>query len=130
VLLAFRAIRVEPTLFVVTEGISRQLRVLHVVSSGGIADSMQPFAFMPLLTRLPKQRVKVQVVSLSPGCVRAAVLRQQGVPVHDVALSRARFELGGFKELMTAVHAFRPDVIQAWGHTAQLVSGSIRKRLI
>lgn len=127
-LLAFRAIRVEPTLFVVTEGISRQLRVLHVVSSGGIADSMQPFAFMPLLTRLPKQRVKVQVVSLSPGCVRAAVLRQQGVPVHDVALSRARFELGGFKELMTAVHAFRPDVIQAWGHTAQLVSGTIRKR--
>lgn len=89
---------------------------------------MQPFLFMPLATRLPKQRVKVQVVCLSPGCVRAAVLRQQGVPVHDVPFSRSRFAMGGFKELMNAVHAFRPDVVQAWGHTAQLVSGTIRSR--
>ncbi len=89
---------------------------------------MQPFSFMPLATRLPKQRVKVQVVSLSPGCVRAAVLRQHGVPVHDVPFSRSRFAMGGFKELMEAVYAFRPDVVQAWGHTAQLVSGTIRKR--
>jgi glycosyltransferase involved in cell wall biosynthesis len=114
--------------FVVAEGTTRQLRVLHIVGSGGIAEAMQPSLFMPLLTRLPKQRVKTQVVSLSPGCVRAAVLRQNGVPVHDVALSRRRFSAGGFKDLMTAVHAFRPDVIQAWGHTAQIASISVRKR--
>jgi glycosyltransferase involved in cell wall biosynthesis len=89
---------------------------------------MQPSLFMPLLTRLPKQRVKAQVVSLSPGCVRAAMLRQSGVPVHDVALSRQRFSAGAFKELIVAVQAFRPDVIQAWGHTAQIVALSVRKR--
>lgn len=89
---------------------------------------MQPTLFMPLATRLPKQRVKVQVVSLSPGSVRAAVLRQHGVPVHDVAFSRTRFAMHGFRDLMNAVHAFRPDVIQAWGHTAQLVSISVRKK--
>ncbi len=89
---------------------------------------MQPSLFMPLATRLPKQRVKVQVVSLSPGCVRAAILRQHGVPVHDVPFSRTRFAMNGFRDLMNAVHAFRPDVVQAWGHTAQLVSITVRKR--
>lgn len=89
---------------------------------------MQPSLFMPLTTRLPKQKVKVQVVSLAPGCVRAAILRQHGVPVHDVAFSRTRFAMNGFSELMSAVHAFRPDVIQAWGHTAQLVSITVRKK--
>jgi glycosyltransferase involved in cell wall biosynthesis len=89
---------------------------------------MQPSLFMPLLTRLPKQRVKAQVVSLSPGCVRAAMLRQHGVPVHDIALSRRRFSAGAFKELLVALQAFRPDVIQAWGHTAQIVAQSVRKR--
>jgi glycosyltransferase involved in cell wall biosynthesis len=112
----------------VAEGTTRQLRVLHIVGSGGIAEALQPTLFMPLLTRLPKQRVKTQVVSLSPGCVRSAILRQNGVPVHDVALSRQRFSASGFKELLTAVHGFRPDVIQAWGHTAQIASIGVRKR--
>ena len=98
------------------------------MSSGGIAEAMQPSLFMPLLTRLPKARVKAQVISLSPGCVRAAVLRQNGVPTHDVAFSRRKFSAGSFKELVGAVHAFRPDVIQAWGHTAQIASAWARKR--
>lgn len=115
-------------MFIVAEGTTRQLRVLHIVSSGGIAEAMQPSLFMPLLMRLPKQRVKAQVVSLSPGCVRAAMLRQHGVPVHDVALSRQRFSASAFKELIVAVQAFRPDVIQAWGHTAQIVAASVRRR--
>jgi len=110
----------------VAEGTTRQLRVLHIVSSGGIAEAMQATLFMPLLTRLPKQRVKAQVIALAPGCVRAPVLRQNGVPVHEVALSRQRFSLGAFKELMSVVHTFRPDIVQAWGHTAQLTSIRVR----
>ncbi len=98
------------------------------MSSGGIADAMQSSLFMPLLTRLPKQRVKSQVISLAPGCVRAAVLRQNGVPVHDVSLSRRKFSAGGYSALVKAVHEFRPDVIQAWGHTAQIASAWARKR--
>jgi glycosyltransferase involved in cell wall biosynthesis len=112
----------------VSEANYRQLRVLHVVSSGGVAGALQQSLFMPLLTRMPKQRVKSQVVCLSPGAVPAAVLRQNGVPVHDVALSRLRFSAGAFGQLAQAAKEFRPDVIQAWGHTAQILATLLRKR--
>jgi len=106
----------------------RQLRVMHLVSTGGVAKSLQQTLLMPLLTRLPKQRVKSQVACLSPSAVPAAVLRQQGVPVHDIALSRQRFAMGGFNQLLNHAKIFRPDVIQAWGHTAEIVSVALRKR--
>ena len=51
------------------------------------------------------------------------------MPVHDVALSRKRFSVGAFRELARAAKAFRPDVIQAWGHTAQIVSSFVRAAL-
>lgn len=83
---------------------------------------------MPLLTRMPRQRVKAQVVTLAPGFAPAAVLRQNGVPVHEVALSKRRFTWGAFGELLEATRQFRPDVIQAWGHTAQLAALIVRAR--
>jgi glycosyltransferase involved in cell wall biosynthesis len=83
---------------------------------------------MPLLTRMPKARVNAEVVLLSPGAAPAAVLRQNGVPVHDAALSRKRFAFGAFGEVVAAAQAFRPDVIQAWGATAQIVATFVRKR--
>jgi len=112
----------------VTEANLRQIRVLHIVSAGGVASSLQPWLFMPLLTRLPRQRVKSQVACLSPGAVPSAVLRQNGVPTFDLALSRKRFSPTALKELTQAARHFRPDVIQAWGHTAQIVSTLVRKR--
>lgn len=111
-----------------TEANLRQIRVLHIVSAGGVASSLQPWLFMPLLTRLPRQRVKSQVACLSPGAVPSAVLRQNGVPTFDLALSRKRFSPTALKELTQAARHFRPDVIQAWGHTAQIVSTLVRKR--
>ncbi|MFO7304003.1 MAG: glycosyltransferase [Gammaproteobacteria bacterium] len=113
---------------VVSEATTRQLRVLHIVSSGGVPESMQPFLFMPLLTRLPKQCVRAQAISLAAGCMQATVLRQLGVPVHEVPFSRRRLTLSGFVELTKVLGAFRPDVIHAWGHTAQLLSLPIRER--
>ena len=83
---------------------------------------------MPLLTRMPKQKVKAQVVSLAPAFAPAAVLRQHGIPVHEVALSKRRFAFGAFKELLNTTRQFRPDVIQAWGHTAQLAALMMRSR--
>ena len=65
------------------ETITRQLRVLHIVSSNGISEAMQASLFMPLATRLPKQRVKTQVITLSPGAVRSAMLRQNGPDAAD-----------------------------------------------
>lgn len=106
----------------------RQIRVLHVVSAGGVPSGLQPSLFMPLLTRLPRQRVKAQVACLSPGAVPAAILRQNGVPTFDLALSRKRFSPKAFHELQQAARHFRPDVIQAWGHTAQIAAALLRKR--
>lgn len=102
--------------------------MLHIVSAGGVTASLQPSLFMPLLTRLPRQRVKAQVACLSPGAVPSAVLRQNGVPTFDLALSRKRFSPKAFQELMQSTRHFRPDVIQAWGHTAQVVAALLRSR--
>lgn len=106
----------------------RQIRILHVVSSAAVAAGLQQSLLMPVLTRMPKQRVKTQVVCLAPGAVPAAMLRQSGVPVHDVALSRQKFSIGGFGELVKAAKAFKPDVIHAWGYTAQIFAHGVRKR--
>src|SRR5690606_15306807 len=94
----------------------------------GVASGLQSSLFMPLLTRLPRQRVKAQVACLSPGAVPSAILRQNGVPTFDLALSRKRFSPKAFQELRQAARHFRPDVIQAWGHTAQIVAALLRKR--
>jgi glycosyltransferase involved in cell wall biosynthesis len=99
------------------------------VSSAAVAAGLQQPLLMPVLTRMPKQRVKTQVVCLAPGAVPAAMLRQNGVPVHDVALSRHKFSLGGFGELVKAAKAFKPDVIHAWGYTAQIFAHGVRKRV-
>jgi len=112
----------------VSEGKVRPLRVLQVVSSGGVTSSTQQSLFMPLAMRLPKAKVRTQIVSLAPDAVPAPVLRQAGVPVHDVELSRNRFSLAGFKELNQAAQEFRPDVIQAWGHSAQIAATGLRSR--
>jgi glycosyltransferase involved in cell wall biosynthesis len=114
---------------IVSEANLRQIRILHVVSSAAVAAGLQQSLLIPLLIRMPKQRVKTQVVCLAPGAVPAAVLRQSGVPVHDVALSRTKFSFGGFGELVKAAKAFRPDVIHAWGYTAQIFANAVRKKV-
>ena len=93
-----------------------------------MASSLQQSLFMPLLTRLPRPRVKSLVACLSAGAVPLAVLRQSGVPTYDLALSRKRFSPRAFQELQQVARNFRPDVIQAWGHTAQIVSAFLRPR--
>lgn len=101
---------------------------MHLVSSEGVTSAAQQTLFMPMMTRMPKARAKMLVVSLSPDAVPGAILRQNGVPVYDVALSKSRFEFGAFQQLVKTMHAFRPDVIQAWGHTAQIISTWLKKR--
>ena len=89
---------------------------------------MQQALFMPLLSRMPKQKVKAQVISLAPGFTAGALLRQSGIPVFDVPLSKRRFAFGALGELLNIARQFRPDVIQAWGHTAQIAAMYVRKR--
>src|SRR5687768_2107474 len=128
VLLASAAVNSSRAPRLVSEANLRQIRILHVVSSAAVAAGLQQSLLMPLLTRMPKQRVKTQVVCLAPGAVPAAVLRQNGVPVHDVALSRKQFSFGAFGELVKAAKAFKPDVIHAWGYTAQIFANGVRKK--
>lgn len=106
----------------------KPVRVLHLVSSEGVTSAAQQALFMPMLTRMPKARVKMLVIALSPNVIPGAVLRQNGVPVYDVALSKQRFSFGAIGQLLKTVRAFRPDVVQAWGHTAQIVSHWLRGR--
>jgi glycosyltransferase involved in cell wall biosynthesis len=113
---------------IVSEGNLRPLRVLHIVSSGGVTTTTQQSLFMPLLTRMPKARLKTQVVALAVDAVPSAVLRQGGVPVHDVALSRKNFSAVAIKDLLNAANLFRPDVLQAWGHSAQIAAAALRAR--
>jgi glycosyltransferase involved in cell wall biosynthesis len=101
---------------------------MHLVSSEGVTSAAQQTLFMPMMTRMPKARAKMLVVSLSPDAVPGAILRQNGVPVYDIALSKSRFQFGAFQQLLKTMHAYRPDVIQAWGHTAQIVSTWLKKR--
>jgi glycosyltransferase involved in cell wall biosynthesis len=112
----------------VSETSPRQLRVLHLVSHDGVAPALQQTLFLPLVARLPKQRVKAEVISFGPGFAPATVLRQNGVPVHEVGLSRKRFAFGAFKNILNTARRMRPDVIQAWGPTAQIVSVKLRAR--
>jgi glycosyltransferase involved in cell wall biosynthesis len=112
----------------VSEDQSSQLRVLHLVSARAVTGDLQQSLFMPLLTRMPKQRVTTQIAQLAPEAIPAALFRQQGVPVHDVPLSRKRFAAAAFRELLDVARTFRPDIVQAWGHTAQLVALALRSR--
>jgi glycosyltransferase involved in cell wall biosynthesis len=102
--------------------------VLHIVSSGGVPAAAQQSLFMPLLTRLPKRRVKAEIVALAPGFAPGAVLRQGGIPVHEVHFSTKRFSFGAPAELLNATRLLRPDIIHAWGHTAQLAAMAVRAR--
>lgn len=101
---------------------------MHLVSSDGATGPAQQALFMPMLTRMPKARVKPVVVALAPHAVQGAVLRQHGVPVYDVSLSRQRFSIAAFGQLLKTLRGFKPDIIQAWGLTACIVSHWLRGR--
>jgi glycosyltransferase involved in cell wall biosynthesis len=102
--------------------------VLHLVSSKGVAGTLQQTLFMPLLIKAPRQHVATEVVCLAPDAVPAAVLRQKGIPVHELPLCRQRFSLASFLQLAALARKFDPEVIHAWGYTAQVVAGWLRKR--
>jgi glycosyltransferase involved in cell wall biosynthesis len=113
---------------IVTDQSIKPVRVLHLVSSGGVMGPAQQALFMPTLTRMPKARAKMLVVALAPNAIPAAVLRQNGIPVYDIALSTQRFSLGAFSQLLKTVRSFRPDIVQAWGYTANIVSHWLRRQ--
>jgi glycosyltransferase involved in cell wall biosynthesis len=77
---------------------------------------------VPLLARGNRQRIESQVLTLSTGDARFAVVRQSGLPVHEIACSRKRFAPGSIFEARRLVAQFKPDLLHAWGSTAQVMA--------
>lgn len=101
------------------------IKVLHLVSAAHPLANGTPAISLsaqltPLLTRIGREHFQMQVVNFAPGDRQAAVMRQLGVPVHDIELSRRRFAPGALGELRRCAAGFQPDLIHAWGHTAAL----------
>ena len=77
----------EPADDLAHAGLGIVLDVPHVVDDRVVArtpDERTPIVLVRVLPRVRK-------VIVAPGAVPAAMLRQNGVPVHDVALSRQKF---------------------------------------
>ncbi|MBC7984031.1 MAG: glycosyltransferase, partial [Candidatus Obscuribacterales bacterium] len=98
----------------------RRLRVLHLV--GADYHSAPNPLLLPLLTRGNRQRIESQVVHFVQGAAQFAVVRQSGLPVHEVALSSKRFSPAALFELKKIIKDFHPDVIHAWGSAAQFAA--------
>ncbi len=99
---------------------TRPVRVLHLVSGGTESNATVNGMLLPLLIRGDRRRVQGQVVHFLPGHPHAEVIRQKGVPVHEMKLSMRRASLLAPRELLALTRSFRPDVIHAWGCSAQL----------
>ncbi len=103
------------------------IKVLHLVSAthqpvGSAVTTSLSTQLTPLLARIGRDHFRTQVVNFAPGDRQTAVIRQLGVPVHDIELSRRRFAPGALSELRKYAADFQPDLIHAWGHTAPLAA--------
>ncbi len=103
------------------------IKVLHLVSATHQSVNSTTTASLstqltPLLARIDREHFQTQVVHFAPGDRQAAVMRQLGVPVYDIELSRRRFAPRALSELRKYAASFQPDLIHAWGHTAPLAA--------
>jgi glycosyltransferase involved in cell wall biosynthesis len=111
----------------VAEAEANPIKVLHLVSANhqsanSTAAGTLSAQLTPMLSRIDREHFQMQVVNFAPGDKQAAVMRQLGVPVHDIELSRRRFAPGAFGELRRHAASFQPDLIHAWGHSAALAA--------
>jgi glycosyltransferase involved in cell wall biosynthesis len=98
----------------------RRLRVLHLV--GGDNQTAPNALLLPLLTRGDRQRIESHVVNFVRSSAQFAVVRQSGVPVHELPLSDKQFSPGSLLELKTLIQKTQPDVIHAWGSSAHVAA--------
>jgi glycosyltransferase involved in cell wall biosynthesis len=111
----------------VAESDINPIKVLHLVSASrqspnGTATVPLSAQLTPLLARIDRKHFRLEVVNFAPGDRQAAVMRQLGVPVHDIELSRRRFAPSAFSELRKFASSFKPDLIHTWGHSAALAA--------
>jgi glycosyltransferase involved in cell wall biosynthesis len=105
----------------------RPQRVLHLVSARTEANAVVNGMLVPMLMKGDRRTLAHRVVNLSSGHPLANVLRQSGVPVHEVNLSRKRWSMLAPRELLQVVRDFEPDVIHAWGLAASIIAQLLRR---
>ncbi len=105
----------------------RPQRVLHLVSGQTEGNLVINTMLLPLLMKGDRRTLLHRVVHFATGHPHANVIRQSGIPVHEVTLSRRRWSALSPRELVQIVREFDPDVIHAWG-LAALVSAQLLRR--
>jgi glycosyltransferase involved in cell wall biosynthesis len=105
------------------------LRILHLVSATVATQQSLMAQLTPVVTRFNKNFLNMEVVYFQPGANQSMGLRQLGVPVHEIEWSRRRFSLSALPTLLKLIRQFEPDVIHAWGHTAQVTLHFLKRFL-
>lgn len=105
----------------------RPQRVLHLVSARTEGNLTVNTMLLPLLMRGDRRTLTHRVVHLATGHPHANVVRQAGIPVHEINLSRRRWSALAPRELVQVVREFEPDVIHAWGLSALIAAQLLRR---
>ena len=105
------------------------LRILHLVSATEATQQSLMAQLTPVVTRFNKNFLHMEVVYFEPGANQSMALRQMGVPVHEIEWSRRRFSLSALPTLLRLIRQFEPDVIHAWGATAQIALHFLKRFL-
>jgi glycosyltransferase involved in cell wall biosynthesis len=114
---------------------SSTIRVLHLLSAPPgngrqieLAQFSLGYQLTSLVSRIDRELIQMQVINFAPGDRQAAVMRQLRIPVHEIELSRRRFSFSAIRQLRQHAAQFAPDIIHAWGHTAQLATGWLSRK--
>jgi hypothetical protein len=88
----------------VNETAEPKFRILHLLSASQVTPGQSASAglgaqLMPLLSRIDPEHFELRVINFAPGEKQAALLRQCGIPVFDLELSRTRFSVGALGTL-------------------------------
>lgn len=111
-----------------------RFRILHLLSASHM-DAGQPanmalaVQLLSLVSRIDQSHFELRVINFAPSDKTAVLLRQTGLPVYDIELSRHRWSVGALSELRKQIGNFKPDLIHAWGHTAQLATRLANRRV-
>lgn len=96
-----------------------RVRVLHVITGLGVGGA-ETWLYR-LLSRLEPGRFSCEVASLTDGGPMAGRIRELGVPVLELGMSRGVPDPAGLFRLVMAVRRFRPQVVQTWLYHADLL---------
>jgi glycosyltransferase involved in cell wall biosynthesis len=96
-------------------------RVVHIISGLGVGGAER--SLLELLRVMDRRAFESTVVSLSDAGPVAESIRELGIGVSALGMSRSRPSPFGLAGLARAVRRLRPDVVQTWMYHADLLGG-------